>query len=431
MNILLHLIFCGIANYALAQSPELKITAQALTPHFLNSHNIEIPSKNNSDIATTFSKTTASKNAKEDIVALIQDALDKVKKIKMMKPGLEYTVMVEGRQERGQKELFLYRRAADEILASGLSSGCGDYATVFYSLMRKTGLDVRFIHAVDLSLNSLLYNFSDHTGVVVSDDRQWILVDPTQGKVISQNWDTGSQIYEDKFWIAFNGPRENFPVKGADQLKKFNKNGLKTVPKNVLNKKISGFDINIDASLLTPDGNPSAEAQSFEEKVSEVFAEYDIAPNKKIELTIVKGGPHLKISYGREGWIVYVSKVTNSYQELRLLSEIDKTDEDLQNLATANKLIRLDFIVDDSMKNPDGTYANPHLPNFLTIGEGIYEKFGVLPFNKATIRLKRGEDNSVSYVELDANGQWVATIGTKSAMELSLFIYLEKTIARD
>jgi hypothetical protein len=378
---------------------------------------------------TVLSKTHAQTNTEKDFMSLIKSALATVKQIQGMEPGTEYTVMVEGKQERGQKELFLYRRTADEIMASGLSSGCGDYATIFYFLMKNKGVDARFISGVELSISSLLYNFSDHTGVAVSNGSRWILVDPTQGKVISQNWDVGSQIYEDKFLIIFSGPREGFPVKGAEQLKQFNANGLKTAPKDVINERINGFDIQIDSSLLAPDGNPSTEAQSFVKKVAELFSEYGISPIKKTPLMIVRGAPHLTMRYDKAGWIVYMDKVVGSYRELNLLSEIDKTDNDLQTLAEANKLVRLNFIVDDSLKNPDGTYVNPNLTNFLTIGEGIYEKFEVSSTRKTTVYLKRGEDNFATYVKPGPDGQWTAYIGTKSAMQISLFLYFEKTIA--
>ena len=137
----------------------------------------------------------------------IYSALARVSKLEMMRAGRDYTLLIGTAVVTGEKEVFLRRRTPDEILAGGLSSGCGDHAAAFYGILKRQGYGLLFVDSVELSVASILEKFSGHTGVAVRDaaSGKWILVDPTSSEIINRDWDTSSKLYRspaEDFWIG-------------------------------------------------------------------------------------------------------------------------------------------------------------------------------------------------------------------------------------
>src|SRR5574340_561838 len=106
----------------------------------------------------------------------IEGALARVSEIRMMESRKTYTLPVSGVAVTGPKEEFLRRRTAPEVLESGLSSGCGDYAIAFTHVLEKCGFRALLIDGAEISVQSLRSRFSGHAVVAVRDDRngRWI-----------------------------------------------------------------------------------------------------------------------------------------------------------------------------------------------------------------------------------------------------------------
>jgi hypothetical protein len=121
--------------------------------------------------------TTAQATVRDDIIA----ALARVAELKPMETGRTHSLPARGETMTGANNDFLRRREPNEILSSGLSTGCGDYAAAFYGLLRAKGASLLWIDSAELSATSLLDQSDGHTGVAVKDPetRRWILVDPT------------------------------------------------------------------------------------------------------------------------------------------------------------------------------------------------------------------------------------------------------------
>ena len=121
-------------------------------------------------------------NNKIDVEQKINEVFKEIEKIEFMNPGKIYELQVGEKLIEGRKEEFLRKRTATEILKSGVSSGCGDYAVVFIHFLNNFGIETRFIDSAEISIASLITGFAGHAVVAVKDDRnnRWILADPTQ-----------------------------------------------------------------------------------------------------------------------------------------------------------------------------------------------------------------------------------------------------------
>ena len=240
--------------------------------------------------ALLFLSATAS--AKETALTVILSGLDRVQKLQAMDPRREYELEARGTRVTGHPDDFLRRRTPAEILRSGLSCGCGDYASAFYSLVESQGLQAVYIDAVALTYGAIEGLDSGHTGVAVkdSDSGNWILVDPTENRILSGDWAPDSMLYESpagRFWIGYKGPLEKYPVMSHFELRRFYAETLKTVPKEVWEKQLLAFDFRVDDSLRTNDGgylNPNTEA--FLARPARILKSLGIHPFRMVRVTL-------------------------------------------------------------------------------------------------------------------------------------------------
>ena len=217
-----------------------------------------------------------------------------VARIKPMKPGLVYALKVQGKRERGTKEHFLRRRTAEEIIDSGLSSGCGDYAIAFERLVRDAGYEALFIDSARLSLSSLITAFEGHAVVAVRDKSmvEWFLVDPTARRIVSRTWRAKENIFLGEYWIGYQGPLSEYPVSSPEGLKIFYRKTLESVPPEVWNKHLVGLRFTVDQSLKSDgDGYLNPRIPRLLNYVAGIFGTRGIKPSRCVVVHLVKGSP--------------------------------------------------------------------------------------------------------------------------------------------
>ncbi len=204
--------------------------------------------------------------------------------------GRIYSLPARGQTLSAVSDDFLRRRSPDEILKSALSSGCGDYAAAFYGLMSKKGYTTLFVDSAQLSVTSLLHRDDGHTGVAVKDQASghWILSDPTNRKILSENWDAGSKIYSGpagRFWIGYVGTLEDYPVKSHDELKVFYDRALRSVPPAVWEKELVRLEFNAGPSMHHPDGSwTNPRCPDFLKRYARVYDELGVRPTRKARI---------------------------------------------------------------------------------------------------------------------------------------------------
>ncbi len=244
------------------------------------------------------------------VVEQIQAAFDEMNGIKDTAPGRQYELEVGGKKELGMGDDFLRRRTGPEILASGLSSGCGDYAIAFVHLMAQRGLQTLFIDSAEISLSALAYHFSGHVVVAVRDDanQRWLLTDPSSKRIISNHWSPGEKtIYGERYWIGYCGPLDKYPAHTPEELKEFLGKTLAGVPKDFWNQHIFKFNFKVDPSLIGDAGKLLApNVPGLAKNQDDALARFDIHPEKEINVLLVKGADD---SYGtlthseERGWV--------------------------------------------------------------------------------------------------------------------------------
>lgn len=223
----------------------------------------------------------------------IENALAEVSKLKNMQQGKVFELPAGGKMMSGYGDDFLRRRTAQEVLASGLASGCGDYAISFLYRMEECGFKANFIDSAEISTHSLRTHDSGHTVVAVRDEAvgRWILADPTSGVVITENWDPASKMFYGNYWIGYYGPLAQYPAHDHDSLKQFYAATLKTIPQEVLTEHLFRLNFVVDQSLIGKDGeylNPRLAA--FLRENGEFLEKQGIFPKREIEVRLVKGG---------------------------------------------------------------------------------------------------------------------------------------------
>ena len=263
--------------------------------------------------ASPVSAQTSESTTNSSAIEQIQSAFVRLGELKGMASGQQYELSVGGKKELGFGDDFLRRRSGPEILESGLSSGCGDYAIAFIHLMTGRGFQTLFVDSAEISLSSLESHFSGHAVVAVRDsaNQRWVLADPTNRRIVSKDWATNSQtFYGDRYWIGFCGPLDNYPAHTPDELKEFYDKTLKTVPPNFWNRHIFKFNFKIDPSLVGPDGNYLApNILGLEKNQGAALAKFKIDPETDINILLVKGANDANGTLSRSnerGWICRV-----------------------------------------------------------------------------------------------------------------------------
>ena len=256
--------------------------------------------------------------AKETTYTAILSGLARVQKLQEMDNEKEYDLDARGVRMTGVPDDFLRHRTPAEILQSGLSCGCGDYAFAFYSLITSRGFEAIYIDAAALNYTAIERGDSGHTGVAVRDKESgnWVLVDPTNNKILSADWNPASPIYESipgRFWIGYKGPLNKYPVKDHAALRKFYNDTLNTVPRAVWEKELLAFDYRVDDSLKRKDGsysNPNMEA--FLARPARILKTLGVHPSQTVTVTLKswvrKTGNSDVVRNADGSWTCYVSE---------------------------------------------------------------------------------------------------------------------------
>jgi Flp pilus assembly protein TadD len=243
----------------------------------------------------------------------INGAFDELSQLKGMPSGRQYELNVGGKEVMGDGDDFLRRRTGAEILDSGLSSGCGDYAIAFVWLMENRGFQTLLIDSAEVSLTSLKDHFSGHVVVAVRDSAnvRWLLADPTNKRIITNNWSTSDKtFYGDRYWIGYCGPLEKYPAHSPGELKDFYARTLADVPVDFWNRHIFKFNFKIDPSLIGADGSYLApNVLRLAENQNAALAQFHIHPETEINILLVIGNDDAsdKLTWTDErGWVCTV-----------------------------------------------------------------------------------------------------------------------------
>ena len=265
----------------------------------------------------------------------IQEGFAAVRELKPMRPGNEYSVPVNGIVRAGRKERFLRCRTLDEILASKLSTGCGDNAVVFLDRMEKAGFEALLVDSAEISSASLLNTFSGHAVVAVREsgdkgEAPWHLVDSTNLKILSDKWSREERSFKAfgrLFWIGYCGPAAKYPVHTPGELKRFYAATLASVPRSVLSSELVQLQFTIDPSLLKPDQSlVNPRLSGFVALQNSVFESCGIMPKQSVPILLKRGGEDAQTSLAFSeagGWIARVG--TESGCSSSLLDYMERT----------------------------------------------------------------------------------------------------------
>lgn len=260
-----------------------------------------------------------------DIRAAIDQALAETAKLKDMVGDRVYTLAVGGTMVSAKGDDFLRRRNAPEILASGLASGCGDYATAFLSLMEKCGYQANFVDSVQLSTESLETHDIGHAVVAVRDQvaGRWILADPTNHRVISYDWSPTDKTFYGRYWIGYVGPLASYPAHDHASLREFYGRTLKGIPTSVLEDHLYRFRFVVDGSLIGLNGiylNPHL--KNFLEANGKFLREAGLHPKRQVTILLVKGGDDDSLTYSEtKGWVCTIGLKTSCNPDLAAYME--------------------------------------------------------------------------------------------------------------
>ncbi|MCX5791338.1 MAG: hypothetical protein NTY45_03845 [Elusimicrobia bacterium] len=345
-------------------------------------------------LLTAASLCRAGAAEQEPVKKDIYSALARVAKLETMSAGREYTLPVGTGTVTGEKENFLRRRTPDEILAGGLSSGCGDQAAAFYGLMRSKGYKLLFVDAVELSVSSLLSKFNGHTAVAVKDaaSGKWLLADPVAAEIISEDWDPSAKVYRSpagSFWVGYAGSLERYPYKTPARLGAFYVKTLTTVPSEVRDEEIVRLRFSAGPGALKPDGsffNPRMPA--FIADYSTVYERLGLHPRRYVDvkLSARDAGPDSECKKTGQGAIecliggssalggaafswIERDKAAGWAGELNLQEEkagkAPAAGFETPVILLPKSGFAIRFIVDRSYIKADGTWLNPFLQDFL------------------------------------------------------------------
>ena len=395
-------------------------------------------------ILTLISRGASASAVRDEIKA----ALTQIGRLKAMEAGRIYSLPARGKVLSGTNDDFLRRREPDEILTSGLSTGCGDYSQAFYGLLRAKGASLLWIDSVELSATSLLDRFDGHAVVAARDHdtNRWILVDPTNGVILDENWDPATKIYTapgGRFWIGFVGRLEDYPLKTPEDLKTFYNRTLQLVPADVLDREVIRLDFTAGPTMRREKGsfaNPRLSA--FLDRFSRVYDDLGIVPKRRERVQFSDGGPGAGgdcRQTGTDSWECSVGQ--DSSMSLQWFSWVEryvarhmngtstgpaKTGDNAPasgrgSVRRSSRSIAstLTFIVDGSMRNADGSWANPNLQEFLR----SYDSVGGIQ-----VRLTgdgHGTDGACSRVRKE----WICRIGQEAAMSGRFYEYVTAAVA--
>jgi hypothetical protein len=247
----------------------------------------------------------------------IESVFTELRMLRPMAAGRSYTVSVDGKDETGPKERFLRRRTAQEVSASGMTCGCGDYARVFIARIVPLGYDALLVDGAEISTESLMNHFSGHSVVAIRPrggpaGAPWWLVDSTNCRLIDRNWSPDRKsftAFDTVFWIGYCGPLEGYPVRNADELRTFYERTLASVPNEFLDRNLCQLDFTIDPSLRDKDGNLlNPRLAEFVHLQSAFLEAGGVHPLRRVPVLLVRGddGYSTDLHYSDGGWVSHL-----------------------------------------------------------------------------------------------------------------------------
>ena len=248
----------------------------------------------------------------------IEDGFSDVRTLKSMHSGMTYSVPLNGVTESGPGDQFLRRRNATEIATSKLSCGCGDNALVFLDHLERNGFETLLVDGAEISSLSLLNTFSGHAVVAVRErgvqnTNRWCLVDSTNLRIISQDWSPENRTFEAfgrLFWIGYCGSVAEYPVHNPEELKTFYTATLRRVPQSILASALVALKMDIDPSLVNPDGSlVNPQVLRFVHLQEGIFKDHSVTPTRKVRILLKRGGDdaHTDVSFSEPaGWVAHV-----------------------------------------------------------------------------------------------------------------------------
>ncbi|HMD70941.1 MAG TPA: histidine kinase [Bryobacteraceae bacterium] len=236
------------------------------------------------------------------------EVFNRVGALKPMQYGKVYTLSAGGKLMTGGPDDFLRRRTAEEILASGLTTGSGDIAIVALSVAAKRGLEAAFVDSAQISTQSLEYGFAGTAVIAVRDPKSgvWARIDGTLREVGFPFPPTQKSLYG-SYWVGFRGRLADYPAHDPESLKKFYRDTLNTIPPEVLNKHLFRFAFSVESSLRNPDGalrNPNL--GRFLADNGKILAAHGVHPVSEIAIRLVAGRQDAEsyLDYSdKDGWV--------------------------------------------------------------------------------------------------------------------------------
>lgn len=236
----------------------------------------------------------------------VEAVFRELRSLSAMKPGQPYTLPAGGAEISGSADDFLRRRTVDEIVASGLSCGCGDYALVFADRITRRGYEALVIDSAQISFHSLVNKFDGHVVVAIrpraadrapnAAENPWWLIDTTALNYLSFDWSPEEKNFVASgtaYWIGFCGPVETYAAKirSPAELRKFYAETLGQVPAAFLNRHLYRFEFTIDDSFLDEQGRPlNPRVSNLTRQQAEVLATYGVVPEKVVPIVLKRGG---------------------------------------------------------------------------------------------------------------------------------------------
>jgi hypothetical protein len=240
------------------------------------------------------------------------EVFNRVKDLKPMDYGKVYTLSAGGKPMTGVPYDFLRRRTAQEILASGLTTGNGDNAIVALFLVQKRGLEAAFVDTAQISTESLESGFSGTAVIAVRDpgDGAWARIDPAINGY-SKSFPPTEKRIDGNYWVGFRGRLADYPAHDTESLKKFYRNTLNSIPPEVLNENLFRFRFTVDSSLLNRNGtyrNPNLDR--FLADNGKILAAHGVHPVHEIAIRLAAGlqdaESYLEYSDDKKEWVCFL-----------------------------------------------------------------------------------------------------------------------------
>jgi hypothetical protein len=240
------------------------------------------------------------------------EVFNRVKDLKPMENGKVYTLSAGGKLLTGVPYDFLRRRTAQEILASGLTTGNGDNAIVALFLVQQRGLEAEFVDAAQISTESLENAFSGTARIAVRDpyDGVWTRIDPAINGY-SKSFPPTEKRFEGNYWVGFRGRLADSPAHDPESLKKFYRDTLNSMPREVLNEHLFRFRFTVDSSLLNSNGTyRNQNLGRFLADNGKILAAHGVHPVNEIAIRLAAGlqdaESYLEYSDDKKEWVCFL-----------------------------------------------------------------------------------------------------------------------------